>query len=1231
MINCLESTKDNCLDLTKDYGVAMLSYYLWGQSNAPKPEEISSAKWIDRENITVKVSASKYMELVDKYTNAANFAVFNKFFNHNFTKDELNFVNAKLNSNGYYVINSTKLSQILYPTPEKLKDSKLDFLHYFNDTKSDINYALRSFVFGSTKLGFNYNDVEFIISEQYGKPLEIRNLKIYPIDDNFNYDGGAGTKVANHYLEKITDPSKIGKTVDIFFIDIDKIEAQNIDASMFYELIKINASLNKGFNSKAFVDYFNNNILPSGVIDYLDENGKLVMFGDNGNNELNGIKAKNLSFDEFLFSTLKGISNPFKKYIPNGITYVGGAGSDSITGTDYDDILYGYDKYGKGDDGATDTLIGGNGSDKLYGGRGSDTLVGHTGSMIDDNIRDELYGGQGFDTYYVGDKDVIFDSDGKGKVVFEGVELKGGTYDKDKGVYLSKDGLIEYRLNKSGGKSILTVQKGDKSITINEFSKEDKSLGIKLANSKVEVSVTNKEGGDRWLQESLGDRGLPFTLSLSRELDKGEYLKVEVVTSMKGDKSIIEFEEGDISKDFNFTWEDDNDPQGNRYFAVNASVVDKSSDLTAEVISSARGMIKDDDRDPDNPNRPNNPDVPTDPNDPQNAPMYHDPIIIDLNKDGTTTSKLNGAVNFDIDNNGFKEATGWISKDDAFLAYDRNGNGKIDNGNELFGDKTVSVGAYGYTGETAKNGFEALKAFDFNNDNIIDEKDKDFDKLLLWQDLNTNGLTEEGELKSLKEHNVKSIDLRYKETQIDNNGNLIKQTSTVTFNDNTTTTADDVWFKVDLRYTEQPSIYIPERIKALPEVTAFGNLHNLRNAMSENSGLENMIKDYISLAPEEKAKQLDNVLFKWAGVEGVDKDSRGQFIDARMLGAYEKISGKPFLQWGNSPNPSLPAANIIMGIMNKFKNYVSANIELQTKYKGLIDTTYMYYSDDTNKYDYDFSKVNAKLKDFYNAKNYKELSLLSGTVRDAAQYKSELLDSFKNNLKKLASNNDDFALFALSDYISGTDKDDVIQGKSNHNLFIGGKGDDVFQGGYDKNAYIYHKGDGNDIIHDGGNESTIYFEDIRRDEVEFSNQGGRGLNIKVKGTQDSINIKNTTIYNDILLKFSDKTVLSGRNISLTVAGDDGDNDLYGYIGNDILEGGKGNDTLNGGYGDDTYVYSKGDGNDIITDRGGKDVLYFKDLGYNDVQFFKQDSNLLIQGQKHRRNYSNKRYTFVFAL
>ena len=909
-------------------------------------------------------------------------------------------------------------------------------------------------------------------------------------------------------------------------------------------------------NGTYFKDYETNLILDSRELDNGAEDFigiyREYHFGTNLNDTIETIKTETDLKQNHIYS-LAGDDNI---KIVGGSAYIeAGSGNDTIDlrSSKGENTVYGGVNNGKdNDDDGDDIIYGGEGKDTIYGGNGKDTIY-----TDNDDKEDLLYGGDGFDTYYVGDKDIIFDSDGKGKVVFDGVELKGGTYDKDKGAYVSKDGLIEYRLNESGGKSTLTVQKGGKSITINEFGKEDKSLGIKLANSKIEVSVTNKEGSANWLKESLGDRGLPFTLSLNRKLDKGEYLKVEVVTSMKGDKSIIEFKEGegDIGKDFNFTWKDDNYPQGNRSFVVNACVVDESSDITAEVISSARGTIKDDDRDPNNPN---NPDIPTDPNDPQNAPVRYDPIIIDLNKDGTTTSKLNGAVNFDMDNNGFKEATGWISKDDAFLAYDRNGNGKIDNGSELFGDKTVSVGAYGYTGKTAENGFEALKEFDSNGDNIIDEKDKDFDKLLLWQDLNTNGLTEEGELKTLKEHNIKSIDLRYKETQIDNNGNLIKQTSTVTFNDNTTTTADDVWFKVDLRYTEQPNIDIPERIKALPEVTAFGNLHNLRNAMSKNLELENMIKDYISLTPEEKAKQLDNVLFKWAGVEGVDKDSRGQFIDARMLGVYEKISGKEFLQWGNNPNPSSPAANIIMGIMGKFKSYVYANIELQTAYKGMIDTAYMYYNDDTNKYDYDFSGVNAKLKELYNAQSYKELSVLAGTIRDAAQYKSELLKSFKNNLEKLASNNDDFALLAISNYMAGTDENDVIRGKDGHNLFIGGKGDDIFQGGYGKNAYIYHKGDGSDTIYESGGESTIYFEDIRKDEVEFSNQDGSGLNIKIKGTQDSISIKRwySPSINQTSFKFADGVTVSSQDLRLAVTGDENDNTLYGYQNNDTIEGGK---------------------------------------------------------------------------
>ena len=258
-------------------------------------------------------------------------------------------------------------------------------------------------------------------------------------------------------LRQIADPSGIGKKVNLEFDKEAKIYAGDITKEDYASLkdwkdlktklgvdnppAPIDNELSVEMVKYAkFLDEFNRIKEVSKAIDYLDENGKIVMFRGNEKDKMMGTQAANFNYSDNVETEFKGhkipfkggLLNHFKDHIKNGITYVGGAGSDSITGTDYDDILYGYDKYGKGDDGATDTLIGGKGSDKLYGGRGNDTLVGHTGSMIDDNIRDELYGGDGFDTYYVGDKDVIFDSDGKGKVVFEGVELKGGTYDKDK-------------------------------------------------------------------------------------------------------------------------------------------------------------------------------------------------------------------------------------------------------------------------------------------------------------------------------------------------------------------------------------------------------------------------------------------------------------------------------------------------------------------------------------------------------------------------------------------------------------------------------------------------------------------------------------------------------------------------------------------------------------------------------------------------------------------------------
>jgi|688.fasta_scaffold23724_2 hypothetical protein len=167
------------------------------------------------------------------------------------------------------------------------------------------------------------------------------------------------------------------------------------------------------------------------------------------------------------------------------------------------------------------------------------------------------------------------------------------------------------------------------------------------------------------------------------------------------------------------------------------------------------------------------------------------PLVLDLTGDGihTLSPDQTSGLRFDLNADGSPEASGWISPADAFLAMDRDGDGLITSGSELFGNATPLT-----SGSTAAHGFEALAELDCNTDGSLDALDAAYSSLLLWQDRNTDGVSQTDELTGLPAAGIQSIKLSYTTGSLLNNGNLIRETSSFSTTSGSSAVIADVWF-----------------------------------------------------------------------------------------------------------------------------------------------------------------------------------------------------------------------------------------------------------------------------------------------------------------------------------------------------------------------------------------------------------------------------------------------------
>ena len=558
------------------------------------------------------------------------------------------------------------------------------------------------------------------------------------------------------------------------------------------------------------------------------------------------------------------------------------------------------------------------------------------------------------------------------------------------------------------------------------------------------------------------------------------------------------------------------------------------------------------------------------PEDPENStperPYQHgSPLVLDFNGDGVTSTFIYSTKTyFDLDNDGFKERTGWMQNSDGLLVLDKNSDGVINNGNELFGNYTKDT-----SGNYSNNGFDALAKYDDNHDGMINSSDNVYKALKVWQDVDSDGITDEGELKTLGELGISSINLSYVTANALEERNSIRETSTFTTQStdadgNITTQVNvinDVWFDRDVKDTKSTTDYtqISDEIKSLGNVNGSGDVEDLAVAMSKDSVLVTKVEALIdAIQNGESLNSLEtltkDIIVRWSGTENTTG------INDWMSAAFSYIK----------------VTNQDVAIVERFNGegfYTNVNGVMK---RGVLGAEAHFYIRDMNEYIIDKTLMSILAH-----------TVFGDSIADENGYM--VLSELKSAIQQALS----------QDAIDAYTLDAITNIAQIYNEMLG------------ENASM-------DFIEELGFSKDRYYDQYTLLEKSYTKNHG--------GDADNEMFDN----NSVALSgngYGENSILYGQDGSDKLYGGDGHDELYGGAGDDYIDGGWGMDLINGGDGNDIICDGNGQANDIIIGGKGNDTINMTGYGFQaDTLVYRYgDGNDMIIDERGTAYNDNSRY------